>query len=956
MNKQYNIRCFLIGSMLSIAIASVMAQETKVLSDTVAVEQSIVPGRMFNTTKYKNTSASSTIDGSQLTKTVSPNITNTLAGQLPGLSIRQGSGIPGDDNAKWLIRGIGSYGYGRESESKLYVDGFEVNAEYLAYLTPAEIESVSIFKDAASLAPFGMRGANGVIWIETKRGKIGKPTISATIRGSMQKAINVYKPLNSFAYASLYNQAVSNDNGMIWSPYYSGSELDAYKNNQSPNVDWYDQVLKNTGSYLDANVNFNGGNKLARYNIVLGYANQQGLLNVDNDDKMSNLTMDKFNLRTNFDFNLFDFFEAKIDLGGRIENRKSPNFDISSLMSNLASYPSNIYNVYDDEDQQNYSGTSLYKNNPVASIKGLGWRSSRLRILQGNFNLKEKLDFITEGLYAQQAFSFYSRTISTYNKTRNYARYFNGERTTTDETTSLVAGGYGSGGMNDWKQGIITFGYDQSFGKHEVTSAVNLHLSDYKGDGKFGYKYHYLNYNGRVNYAFDDCYIAELGFSYFGSDSYAPGNRWGFYPAVSAAWVVSNESFLKDSRTIDFLKVRASAGKTGSADSGETGNLGSFNSNGRFLYQQYYYYTGGFNSGNSSPYQWNTGLAPLFAANKDAFAEKSMKYDIGFDISLLKKLDITVDAFLDKRSDILTFNKTIMGYYGNNYYLSNIGKMTNNGFEASATYTDKICDLKYSLFGMASYAKNTIDYSGEVPTAYSYNARTGQPYGVMMGLVADGFYQLSDFNADGSLKSGLAVPSYGKVQPGDIKYKDLDNSGFIDDTDITKVGDPAYPKLTYSFGGKLEYKGFDFNIMFRGAYGASVNLMDFSNQFIAFTDNRNAYPVAQGAWAYYPEQGIDTRVSATYPRLTAENNDNNYRASSFWVKNNDFLRIQFMELGYRFTDRILKSKKLSDLRLFINATNPVTWSNVLKNYDMDPESNYGYPALKSFSVGVSLTL
>lgn len=956
MNKRYNIRCFLIGSMLSMTIVGAVAQDAKVLSDTIAVEQNMMPGRMFNTTKYKNTSATSTTDGSQLTKIVSPNLTNTLAGQLPGLSIRQGSGVPGDDNAKWLIRGIGSYGYGRENESKLYVDGFEVNAEYLAYLTPAEIESVSVFKDAASLAPFGMRGANGVIWIETKRGKIGKPTISATFRGSMQKAINVYKPLNSYEYASLYNQAVSNDNGMVWSPTYSNSELDAYKNNQSPNVDWYDQVLKNTGSYVDADINFNGGNKLARYNIVLGYANQQGLLNVDNDDHMSNLKMEKFNLRTNFDFSMFDIFEARIDLGGRIENRKSPNYDISSLMSNLASYPSNIYWVYDDEEQNNFSGTSLYKNNPVGSIKGLGWRSSRLRILQGNFSLKEKLDFLTEGLYAKQSFSFYSRTTSTYNKTKNYARYFDGEKTTTDETTSLVAGGYGSGGMNDWKQGIITLGYDQTFGKHAVTSAVNLHLSDYKGDGKFGYKYHYLNYNGRINYAYDSRYTAELGFSYFGSDSYAPGNRWGFYPALSAAWIVSNESFLKDNSVIDFLKVRASVGKTGSADSGETGNLSSFNSNGRFLYQQYYYYTGGFNSGNSSPYQWNTGLAPLFVANKDAFAEKSMKYDIGFDINLLKKLDITVDAFLDKRSDILTYNKTVMGYYGNNYYLSNIGKMTNKGFEVSATYTDKIYDLKYSLFGMASYAKNKIDYSGEVPTAYTYNARTGQPYGVVMGLVADGFYQLNDFNADGSLKSGLAVPSYGKVQPGDIKYKDLDNSGFIDDTDITKIGDPAYPTLTYSFGGKLEYKGFDFNIMFRGAYGASVNLMDYGSQFIAFTDNRNVYPVAQGAWAYYPEQGIDTRATATYPRLTAENNDNNYRASSFWVKNNDFLRIQYMELGYSFTDRILKSKKLSELRLFINATNPVTWSNMLKNYDMDPESNYGYPALKSFSVGVSLTL
>jgi TonB-linked SusC/RagA family outer membrane protein len=932
----------LLGGLVSLLAWNAGAQET----------DSIVPGRAFATTKISNTAAVSTTNGVELDKTVSINLPNTFAGQFTGLSVRESNGLP-ENSASWLIRGMGSYGMARENIAKLYVDGFEVNADYLKYLSPLEIESVSILKDAASLATFGMKGANGVIWIETKRGKIGKPTITVQVRGSLQQPLNIDKALNSYDFASLYNQAVSNDNGRVWTPYYSEQDLANYKNGTSPDVDWQKEVLKNTGNYVDANVLLNGGNKNARYNIVLTYADQEGLLNVNTDEKdaVSNIKMNKFNLRSNFDLDMFDIFEAKVDLGGRIENNKNPNYDVNGLMNDAARYPSNIYWPFDDEEKTHYSGTTLYPNNPVGSMNGLGWQSSRLRILQGNFTLKEKLDFITPGLYLKEAISFYSRSISTYNKTRNYARYYDGATTTTDQTSSLVAGGYGSGGMENWKQYVISAGYDRQWGKHALSSAVGLHVSDYQGDGRFSYQYHYLNYNGRANYVYDNRYVAEAGFSYFGSDSYAPGNRFGFYPTLSAAWILSNEAFLKSNAVIDFLKLRASAGKIGGSDTDES--LSNFGSNGRFLYQQYYYYTGGFNSGNTTPYQWNSGLAPMFIANEKAFAETSMKYNIGLDVNLFKKMDVTLDAFLDKRSHILTSDRMQMDYYGNNLYMSNIGKMTNKGFEVSATWKDRVGGFGYSLFGRASYAKNTIDFMGEVPTAYAYNAATGRSLGARIGLVADGFYQLEDFNADGSLQNGLSIPTFGTVQPGDIKYKDLDNSGYIDDTDVTEIGKPFYPEFYYSFGGKLDYKGLDLNVMFRGSAGSSINLLSYSNQFVAFMDNRNAYEIAKGAWAYYPEQGIDTRQTATYPRLTTVSNDNNYRTNSFWIKNNDFLRIQYIELGYNLK---LKTEKISTIRFFLNATNPLTWSNLLKEYNMDPESYLGYPALKTYSLGVSVTL
>ena len=937
MNTKQNINKWILGGIFIFAGWNIAAQET----------DSIVPGRAFNTTIINNTAAIATVKGADLDKTVSPNFTNTWAGKFTGLYINESNGLP-TDNANWLIRGFGSYGMARVNIAKLYVDGFEVDADYLKYLSSMEIESVSVLKDAASLATFGMRGANGVIWIETKRGKSGKPTISAQLRGSLQQAINVNKALDASHFASLYNQAVSNDNGRIWTPYYSQEQIEAYQNNESPNVDWYKEVLKNTGNYVDANMMFSGGNENARYNIVLAYADQKGLLNLDdsenNKDKVSNINRNKFNLRSNFDLNLFDFFEAKIDLGGRIENGKSPNYDISDLMNDVAHYPSNIYYPYDNEEKTHYSGVSLYPNNPVGSLNGLGWKSARLRILQGNFTLKEKLNFITPGLYLKEAISFYSRTMSSYNKTRNYARYQDALTTTTDETTSITAGGYGSAGMEAWKQYLVLLGYEQQWGKHALLSATGLHASAYQGDGRFRYKSHYLNYNGRLNYSYDNRYVGEFGFSYFGSDAYAPGNRFGFYPSLSAAWIISNEAFLKDNKTFNFLKMRVSAGKTGSADTDE--NSGNFGSNGRYLYQQYYYYTGGFNSGNTTPFHWNSGLSPMFIANPHVFAEESMKYNAGLELNLFGKMNLTMDVFLDKRSDILTLDETLMAYYGTNIYLNNIGKMTNKGLESSIAWKDKIGAVEYSLFGMASYSKNTIDFMGEIPTPYPRNALTGRSLGTRIGLIADGFYQLDDFNPDGSLKAGLSIPTFGSVQPGDIKYKDLDESGFIDETDTDEIGKPFYPEWHYSFGGNLKYKAFDFSILFRGAAGAGINLLDYPRQFIAFMDNRNAYPVAQGAWAYYPEQGIDTRAVATYPRLTAVSNTNNYRTSSFWMRNNNYLRIQYIELGYTLLNRA---------RFFLNATHPVTWSQLLKEYNMDPESYFGYPFVQSYTLGVSVT-
>jgi TonB-linked SusC/RagA family outer membrane protein len=921
----------------------------------------IVPGNLFHTNEITTTGAVSTVTGETLYKSTTPNITNTFSGKFPGLFTISGNGTPGWDVAKMYIRGIGSYAQSISNTAlKYYVDGFEVNSDYIMYLSPSEISSVSVLKDAAALSTFGMRGADGILWIETKRGNIGPPTVSFQARTGVQQAINSSKPLRSYDYASLYNQAISNDNGMQWTPAYSNNQLEEYSSGRGIDVDWYDEVYRNSGFYSDGDLSFRGGTQAVRYNVVLSYANQQGLFNVKNTDKTSNINFAKYGIRTNFDMVFNKVLSVSVDLGGRLEDRFAPNYSVDNLTQDVLNYPSNIYPIFDEmanDPVSNFSGNTIYPNNPVGSLTGLGWTSNRTRILQANFKFTENFDFLLKGLYMQQGFSFYARTLGQMGKTRTYARYDNGIAQTSDLSTYLRSTSLSSSGMEQWMQGNATIGYATSYDEHELNAALNAHISDFKGYGSefFTLKTHYINYNGKVNYAFDKRYVGEFGFSYFGSDGFAPGNRYGFYPSLSAAWIASNESFLESNDAISFLKIRASVGTSGSVGS-DVSNA-DFPLGGRYLYQQYYAASGGFVTGLGPAFGYgSSGFAPLFSANKDIFAEKSLKYNAGVDLNLFDKLSFSLDFFQDKRSGILTSDNSIMDYYGKTLYFKNLGEMTNKGFEALVTYTDKVGDFKYSLFGLAFYAKNKVDYMAEIPTKYAYNASTGLPLGTIMGLECIGYYQLHDFNADGSLKGDVPESLFGTVQPGDLRYKDQDNDGFIDQTDFVKIGNPSYPKWAFSFGGEVAYKGFDFSVFFTGSAGSTVDLLS-NDAWRPFYNYGNAFEWAKGSWAYYPEQGIDTRESATFPRLSTQQNDNNYSASTFWIRKNDYLRLRNIELGYELSGLpFLKDAKISQFRLYVNAFNPFTFSSILREYKMDPETtNYGYPALKSYNAGIQIS-
>ena len=913
-------------------------------SASIETEQLKEPGALFNVNKATSTAAVSTVSGDVLYKTPVANISNTLFGLLPGLTVSQGSGQPGYDAADLKIRGIGTY---NSENYAIFVDGFQTDFNYFQYLSPSEIESVSILKDAAALAPFGMKGANGVLWVTTKRGKIGKPKIQLQTRTGFQQPLNLNKPLGSYDYARLYNEAASNDNARTWSPSYSDTQLQDYKTGVGTNVDWYKEVLNKSTPFTTTDASFSGGGSSARYFVMLGYMKDQGFYNVQNDDTHSNANLKNYNIRTNLDFNMFEIFEGKVDIGGSIQDRSYPNYDGNTLWSNLAKYPSNIYPVKNITGT--WTGTTTFPDNPLASIRELGYTSTHDRTLLANFNLKEKLDFITNGLYLSEGASFNTWTRGSYNVTKDYARLIGSVAQTTNKNSNYSI--YDDNGTNqmNWNQFQALIGYDRKFGENDLSAALNYLQYTYKIDanqnGVAGVNdnYGYQNVGGRFHFVNRNRYSAELSFAYSGSDNYAKGNRWGLYPALSAAWIISNESFLKANKDIDFLKLRVSVGKVG---------YDSF-SNGRFFYQQYYSNTDSYPTGNGTP-TWRGGLHQAYVPNPDIFAEQSMKYNIGIDAKLIKKLDITLDAFIDKRTGIVTMDNSLMGVFGATPSYGNIGKVTSKGVEASINYTNSIDGFKYNFGGIAALTSNKIDYMAEVPPISPNATQTGNPIGSTFGYVANGFYNITDFNNDGGLIASLPVPSFGAVQPGDIKYVDQNGDHKIDQVDLVRVGKTYLPQFNYSFNIGASYKGFDLRVLFQGSTGRTVNLLNAGTQTVAFVNNGNAYSLAEGRWAYYPAQGIDTRSTATYPRLTTIANNNNYINSTFWMKNGDFLRLRNVEIGYTLPESLQKRLSLSNARIFVNGINILTLSSLLKDYHIDPETMNGYPGMKSYNLGISV--
>lgn len=883
----------------------------------------------------QSNAAISSVSGSDLKRSRSATLTNALAGRLPGVTVMGKGDAPGFDEATVLIRGQHT---SLNNGILLMVDGIQVNS--ISFISPDEVESVSVLKDAAALAMYGARGGNGVLLITTKRGQISaQPNITLNMRYGLQSATKLPKLASSYDFARLYNEALRND-GLP--ELYTDAQLDGYLHKKDPyiypDVNWMDEILRESSPIQEYSLSFNGGNQTAKYFVMLGFMDNQGLYGHTDQKRNANIGYNQINLRANLDLQLTKTLTARVGLGGNIQNRKFPPVATATFWKDMLSYAPNLYPAR--TPQGHITGSAAFPSNPLADLLDRGYQSRHDRNIQMNIRVTQQLDFVTSGLKIFGAVLFDNQLQSRYDKTRTYAYYepiwTKGTggmdsvyflQRSLDGDLTVVTGG-------DYENNRIIFqgglDYDRQWGVHGLGARLFFQQDKYTVLGNPS-PFAMQNFAGRLTYNYKDKYFAEGVFSYSGLENYAPGHRFGFFPAIAAGWLLHKEDFMKGATWINYLKLRASAGSVGN-DKGAP----------RFAYNQYWgtkssqgYY---FGTGQT----WYNGLVQLGLASPYITWERSMIYNLGIDATLFNnRLRITADAFKEFRTGVLVdeaaTNTALSGYTSGR--MRNFGRVNNEGIELSMTYRKSTGVLHYYLGGQFSYAHNIIKRSGETPRKEAYSYRQGHPVGQYFGLEAIGFFK------DESDIASSPVQTFSIVRPGDLKYKDQNNDGLIDVDDEIAVGKQQYPEINYGIQAGIHYKGFSLDVFFQGIANRDVYLNGYL--FQPFINNANILDwAANGRWT---EQ---TEATATYPRLTTQANPNNYQPSTFWVRSADFIRLKNVELGYTFQQGLVRKVGMQQAKIFVSGMNLMTWDNL--SVDVDPETlSQGYPTLKSWSVGIT---
>lgn len=890
-------------------------------------------GYNYSLPEWMTTRSISTIGTDQLDKSVTTNFGNKLHGRLPGLTVSQTNNEPGVETANLFSRGIGTFGSKRDI--LILVDGFESSYDQLI---PEEIETISLLKDASAVTMYGMRGANGVLLITTKKGKRGPLQIDFSAQIGFESPQRLPDFLGAYDYARLYNEALTNDGLPIR---YSDYDLSAYQSGEDPeiyvedpyylypDVDWYDVVLRDVAPVSKYNISLSGGTKDIRYFVMLGYQNRSGIYKktADKTDFSSNSNNDQFNIRTNVDIDLSNRLVATINMGVTLANKSNPaGYTTDGIFNLISLIPPNAFPVYNPNGT--YGGNSRFTN-PWGDMLETGSYTSNYRTFQSALKLKYQLDMIAEGLSVSAAASFNDQFRGYSSKSRTYDRYSisnvsgNIEYRKFGEPTSLVAS---EGQYDHWRNvGFQSFlNYQKNVDDNLIDASLGYDMSDYTVPGERT-SFKHLGMNGRVSYAHHMKYIGEASLGYYGSNGYQQGKRFGLFPGVSFGWIVSNEDFLKNNAVVDYLKLKTSFGISGN------NALGSQ----RFRYEQYYIASGYYIFGNQSV----QGYRESTIANPDLTWEKKKEINFGFDATFINCLNFNFDLFWQNRYDILTYPANMIpGFAGMWAPNINVGKVDNKGFEAQIGYQGKLAnDLVFSADLNIWYAKNKITSTPEAikenPYQFSEGKRVNQPF--ILEFI--GFFE-NESDIDNS-----PFQNFGEVQPGDMKYKDQNNDGIVDERDTYPIGYTNIPELTMGLNLGLEYKNVYFNTFFQGVTNRSVYLS--GNNFYAFQNNGKISSMALNRWT------SDTHESASYPRLSSQNNPNNFRGSSFWQRDGSFIKLRNIEFGYHIPNTLLNRNGIKEATLFISGTNLVTWDHVKI---ADPEIITGYPAMSAFNIGAKI--
>ncbi|HLN73404.1 MAG TPA: TonB-dependent receptor [Prolixibacteraceae bacterium] len=886
------------------------------------------------------TSAISTISAEDLSKAPVSTLGNAIQGLGSGLTVLRTVGAePGWDQPNIFIRGVQTFGGG--ASPLVMVDNVERD---FTQLDPEEIETFTILKDAAATAQYGMRGANGVILVTTKKGFIGKPEVSLTAQYGMQSATRLPKYANAQQYVTYRNLALRNDYSKLSDPEFNSLFMSDPRNNPDnyngsnlylyPNTDWYDSFIKSSAPQQSYKLSFRGGTEIAQYYVMLGVLDQKGLYNYSQENSGFSTQNDfsRYNFRTAVDVNVSKTFKVGVNLGGRVENRHVPNTGAGTIISALSKLPATMPIFNED---QSLAGSAIYKYNPYGMIARSGFQDRFARYIQGTTTADLKLDGILKGLSANALFGFDATKNYGRSKNQSYAVYQqNADNTYTQfgEGTSIDLGYSGwdntFGLMLNYMFGLS---YDRTLGVNHLAGDVKYMQSsesvegdnpDFRNQGVFG----------RATYSYDKRYTAEFGFAYNGSENFAKDRRFGFFPTLSAAWVISNESFLKDSKTLSFLKLRGSYGKVGNSNIG----IGY-----RFPYEEKYYSGNGYYFGTAG----TDGAYEGRIANPTLTWEESLNGNIGLEIGLFKALEVDVDVFHNDRSQIITGRwNTLPSFIGQDLPYENNGSVLSKGFEIVLKHSKKIGDFSYLVQGNISYTTNKITAQEEVAGMNPWEYRTGQEVMQQWGLAVspDKFFK------DQADIDSYAKSSYGTNQPGDVKYIDQNGDGVIDSQDYVPMGNPSVPEYNFGLTLGLGFKGFDFNVLLTGI--ANRSLFMNNNVFWGMQDNNNiTTEVADNSW------GVSE--NPIYPRLTTQLNAHNYQPSSLWLKELDYLRIQTMEIGYSLPKKLLSKANINDVRFFVNGYNLFSF-DTMKKYNVSPEiPNAGvtlYPEVRVINIGANL--
>ena len=934
-------------------------------ADAIGIEEIQIVGYGVQR-KVTVTGAISSISSKELLQSPSGSVSNALTGKVTGISTVQYSGQPGADEAEIYVRGIGTLDQSNATPLMI-VDGVERS---FTQIDPEEIESITVLKDASATAVYGVRGANGVIIVTTKRGETGKTRISVNMSGGVQTPTRLLDFTDSNTYAQMFNEAQQNDGVLAEDLRFQDEALEAFRTGSDPiiypNMDWLGYILKPYASQNKENINISGGTNKVKYFFSLGHLHQDGLFETFEKDYDYNFAFNRYNYRSNLDIDVTKTTKLGLTIGGRTEVRNEPltKDGMGNFFRNIYwSVPFSGAGIVDGKyilSGDEYISDA--KKDALDPFYGRGYQAINKNTLNFDIDLKQNLDFLTEGLNFRAKVSYntsYTHTKKRASSAANYQPYYLSDIDDTadpDDKTIVYRKSNDDGVLNynesygkarDWyaEAGIT---YKRSFGAHNVGGLVLYNQKKTFYPSVYSYiPTGYVGLVGRVTYNYNTKYMFDVNLGYNGSENFAEDQRFGFFPAFSAGWIISEESFMDGLGFIEYLKLR-----------GSYGLVGNDRMRGRrFLYLPDSYTLGGgiYNFGTDVPSKL-PGASEGAVSNQDVTWETAKKQNYGIDLGLLGgDLFIYFDYFKEHRNDILTVRQTVPDFIAVSLPVVNIGEVENEGFELSIKLKQKIANFSYWIRPNISYAVNKIVYMDEVDPNEPYLARTGYPVNQPFGYLYDGFFSDADFVDDGSgtgnvmLNPELPDPMY-DAKPGDVKYKDLNDDGFIDDDDQQAIGFPNYPQ--YSFGTNLgfSWKFIDFNMTWAGALNTS-RLLDETYR-IAFgpTGNRSLLQyMADERWT--PE----TAASATYPRMTLTGIVNNSKDSDLWLRDASYIRLKNIELGFNLRSAMLKQYGVKSLRIYFNGYNLLTFDRLKIT---DPESRTGsdsmYPVMKIFNAGVKI--